>query len=97
MFAVITTVTVGPESIDSLAKLFDETNRELVAGHDDWLGAWFTANRDNNEVCVIARWSNAAAYEALRTSEEFQSTMAQFAKEFAGPPNVSVNELLIEM
>ncbi len=97
MFAVITTVKVKPDSIDGLAQLFDETNRALVAGHDDWLGAWFTANRDENEVTVIARWRNAASYEALRESPEYESIIARFAPEFAGPPHVSVNEILVEM
>lgn len=97
MFAVLTTVKVNEGSIDELAGLFDATNRELVAGHDDWLGAWFTANRATSEVTVIAQWRNAASYEALRGTEEFQATMAQFAQQFAGPPAISVNEILVQM
>ncbi len=97
MFAVLTTVAVQPDSIDDLAALFDATNRELVAGHDDWLGAWFTVNRATNEVTVIARWRNADSYAALRNSSEFQATMARFAEAFTGPPTVSVNEILVEM
>ena len=38
-FAVLTKVKVRPGSIDELAALFDATKRELVAGHDAWLGA----------------------------------------------------------
>lgn len=97
MFAVLTTVKVKPDSIDGLARLFDETNRNLVADHDDWLGAWFTANRDENEVTVIARWRDAASYQALRESAEYESIIARFATEFVGPPRVSVNEILVEM
>lgn len=97
MFAVLTTVQVRPGSIDDLATLFDSTNRELVAGHDDWLGAWFTANRATSEVTVIARWRNADSYERLRNSPDFQIAMAQFAEEFTGPPRVSVSEILVEM
>ena len=97
MFVVITTVKVQEGSIDELASLFDATNRDLVAGHDDWLGAWFTANRAASEVTVIAHWREASSYETLRDSEEFQATMAQFAQEFAGPPKVSINEILVEM
>lgn len=97
MFAVITQVKVKPGSIDELAVLFDETNRDLVADHEDWLGAWFTANRESSEVTVIARWRDSNSYERLRSSDEFQATMARFAEQFAGPPSVSVNELLVEM
>ena len=97
MFAVITQVKVQPDSIDGLASLFDETNRDLVAGHDDWLSALFTANRDAGEVTVVARWRDAASYEALRSSDEFQATMARFATKFVEPPRISVNEILVEM
>lgn len=97
MHVVITRVRVVPGSIDELAQLFDETNRELVAGHPDWLGAWFTANRETNEVTVIARWANPSSYGHLRESEDFQQIMSRFASRFAGPPDVSINELLVEM
>jgi quinol monooxygenase YgiN len=96
-FAVVTTVKVNPESIDRLAALFDETNPDLVAGHDDWLGAWFTADRERGEVTVIARWRDPASYRVLRESPEFQSTMARFAEDFVEPPRVSINEILVEM
>ncbi len=96
-FAVVTTVKVRPGSIDELAALFDSTNRDLVASHDDWLGAWFTANRVTSEVTVIARWRDADSYATLRNSPEFQVVMASFAAEFTGPPQVSVNEILVEM
>lgn len=96
-YAVLTRVKVRPGSIDGLAELFDATNRELVAGHDDWLGAWFTANRAESEVTVIARWKDADSYARMRVDPAFQSTMARFAEEFAGQPSVSVNELLVEM
>ena len=96
-FAVLTTVKVNPDSIDRLAALFDETNRALVAGHDDWLGAWFTANREQNEVTVIAQWRDPASYRVLRESADFQATMARFAEDFAEPPRVTINEILVEM
>jgi len=95
--AVVTSVKVEPDSIDALAALFDETNRDLVAGHDDWLGAWFTADREQGVVTVIARWREPDSYRALRDSREFQSTMARFAEAFLEPPRVSINEVLVEM
>ena len=97
MYIVVTTVEVEPGSVDRLAELFDSTNRDLVAPHDDWIAAYFTANRSTNMVTVIAHWREAASYEVLRSSAEFQSTMAKFAEIFVGPPQVSVNEVLVEM
>jgi heme-degrading monooxygenase HmoA len=97
MFVVLTTVSVEPGAIQELADLFDETNRALVAGHEDWLGATFTANHERSEVTVIARWVAVSSYEELRASPEFQSVMGRFAERFVGPPSVSVNEVLVEM
>ncbi len=97
MFAVITTVGVESGSIAELSALFDTTNRALVAQHDDWLGAWFTANSERSEVTVIARWASAEGYERLRSSDDFQQTMGRFAERFTGPPTVSINEILVEM
>lgn len=96
-FAVVTRVKVRPGSIDELAARFDATNRELVSGHDDWLGAWFTADRSGHEITVIAHWQAAESYERLRSSPEFQETMAGFAKDFVGPPIVTINEILVQM
>ena len=96
-YAILTRVKARPGSIDGLAELFDDTNRELVAGHDDWLGAWFTANRAESEVTVIARWRDADSYARLRSDPQFESTMARFAEEFTGPPSVSINEPFVEM
>ena len=97
MFAVITRVQVEPGSIDELAALFDETNRALVADHSDWKGAWFTANRETNEVTVIARWADAASYTHLRESDDYAQIMSRFAIRFTGPPSITINELLVEM
>jgi len=97
MYLVVTTVDVEPGSIDRLAELFDATNRDLTAGHDDRCAAYFTANRTTNTVTVIAHRREQASYAARRSSAEFQSTMARFATSFVGPPQVSVNEILVEM
>lgn len=97
MHVVLTTVEVEAGSIPELAALFDTTNRALVADHDDWLGAMFTAEHARSEITVIARWSNAESYERLRASDEFQAIMGQFAVRFTGPPSVTVNEVLVEM
>jgi quinol monooxygenase YgiN len=93
---VITRVEVEEGSIDELAELFDRSNRELVSGHEDWLGAWFTANRETNEVTVLARWKDPTSYQRLRESDDFAAVMAQFAQRFVAPPVVSVNQLLVE-
>ena len=96
-YLVTTTVSVDPGAIDSLAALFDETNRDLVAAHSDWLGATFSANRNTGEIRVIARWRNPDSYEVLRTSDACAAVMARFAPSFTGPPEIAITEVLVEM
>jgi len=96
-YLVTTQVSVSAEDIDDLARLFDETNRELVAAHEDWLGATFSANREIGEIRVIARWRDPQSYQKLRESEAFVDAMARFAPSFLGPPVVTVSEVLVEM
>jgi quinol monooxygenase YgiN len=94
---VLTTIPVKEGSIDEVARIFEETNRALVEGHPEWRGAWFTANRQRNEITNIAHWESAEAYERLRASDEFKQTMTQFTELFVGPPNISINDLLVHM
>ncbi len=96
-YRVTTTVSVDPDEIDALALLFDETNRDLVAAHGDWLGATFSANRVTGEIRVIARWRNPDSYEVLRTSDAYVAAMARFAPSFTGPPEIAITEVLVEM
>jgi quinol monooxygenase YgiN len=94
---VLTTIPVKDGRIDEVARRFEETNRPLVADEPDWLGAWFTGNRERSEITNIALWRSSESYERLRSSEAFQDTMRRFADVLAGPPVVTVNELLVEM
>lgn len=94
---VLTTIPVEEGSVDEVARRFEETNRPLVADHPDWLGAWFTGNRERSEITNIALWKSADSYERLRNSEAFQTTMKQFSDVLLGPPAVTINELLVEM
>ena len=94
---VLTTIKVKEGSVDEVARLFEETNRPLVADQPDWLGAWFTGSRDRNEITNIALWKSADSYERLRSSERFQSTMSLFSHLLLGPPSVLINDLLVEM
>lgn len=97
MHVAITTVSVDAGAIDEVAELFAETNPALVRDERDWLGAWFTANRERGEITVIARWADADSYRRLSASASFQEAMARFAPFFEGPPHVTVNEVLIDM
>lgn len=96
-YLVTTTVSVDPGAIDGLAALFDETNRDLVASHSDWLGATFSADRDSGEIRVIARWRNRDSYEVLRKSDAYAAAMARFAPSFTGTPKIAITEVLVEM
>lgn len=96
-YLVITAVMVQPDAIDGLPDLFDSTNRQLVATHESWLGATFSAIRDAGEIRVIARWHDPESYQRLRSSEEFAEVMSHFALFFLKPPEIAITEVLVEM
>lgn len=94
MHAVITTVTLKPDSIDKVAKMFEDTYIELVKVEKSWLNAKFTANRETNTITVVTLWTSADHYNTFRHTDRFQSTFAKFMEHFAAPPIVMVNEVL---
>ena len=94
MHAVITTVTLKPDSMDTVARMFEETYIELIKVEKHWLSAKFTGNRDTNTITVITFWTSAGDYESFRHTDRFQTTFAKFMAYFAAPPIVMVNEVL---
>ena len=97
MKVVITKVKLKPGLADACAKLFRETNPVLVREEPDWLGARMVVDRENDVVTVMATWRNGTSYEALANSERFTTTMASFAQLFASPPEITVNDVLVDM
>jgi len=97
MYAVITTVGLKPDRIDDVREIFRRINPGLVAGQEDWESAVFAANRKLDTITLIARWKSAESYEAFADSEEYRSTMGEFARYFRGSPNVEINEILVDV
>jgi heme-degrading monooxygenase HmoA len=97
MYLVMTTVKVKSGKVDEVRDLFERTNPVLVKDQTDWVEAKFTANREEDQVTVLAFWRNAESYKTFSSSDEFRQVMSQFASYFAGPPQVTINEILFEM
>ena len=97
MYVVITTVQLKPGKIDEVRDLFKKTNPDLVKDQTDWVEAKFTADRDEDQVTVLAFWRDAESYKTFSASESFKQVMSQFGPYFAGLPQVTINEILFEM
>lgn len=97
MYVVVTTVQLKPGKIDEVCDLFKKINPGLVKDQTDWVEAKFTANREEDQVIVMAFWRNAESYKSFSASDNFKQVMSQFAPYFAGPPQVTINEILFEM
>ena len=97
MYVVLTRVKLKPDSHKACAKMFEETNPELVSNEPDWLGARMMFDRDREVVTVMATWKNVESYKQLSSSSEFQQTMQRFGKFFASPPEISFNSLIVEL
>jgi len=97
MYVVITKVQLKSGQIETVQKLFEETNPALVESQTEWLRAIFTANKETNQVTILAFWKNSDAYQKFSSSSPFQQVMSQFSNYFASPPDVTINEVLFEM
>ena len=97
MFVVMTRVKLKPGTYEICAELFQETNPELVSSETDWLGARMMFDHDIDVLTVLATWRDTDSYQRLRASPKFQSTMREFGRHFASPPEISMNEVLVDM
>jgi len=97
MFIVMTRVRLKPGTEAECAEIFRRTNPALVRGQPDWLGAQMLFDPATETVTVLATWADKDAYKAFSATSEFQAKMGLFAPHFAGPPEVTINQLLVEM
>lgn len=97
MHVVMTRVRVKPGSMDACIRLFEASNPALVRNEPDWLGARMVVDRQNDTVTVMATWRNIASYKTLSKSQPFQAAMARFGPLFASQPEITVNELVVDM
>jgi len=97
MFVVMTRVRLKPNSHEACANLFRETNPDLVAREQDWLGAQMIFDAESNVVTVLAKWRDRQSYVRMSNTLRFQHTMRRFSELFASPPEVTVNSVLVEM
>ena len=97
MYVVMTRVKLKPGTSEICADLFQKTNPELVSSETDWLGARMIFDNDTDVLTVLATWRDTDSYQRLRASAKFQSTMREFGQHFASPPEISMNEVLVDM
>ena len=97
MHVVITRIKLKPGVYKRCAELFQKTNPDLVSGEPDWLGAQMIFDHETDIVTVLATWQDTNSYKRLNASSEFQQTMREFGEFFASPPEISMNQVLVEM
>lgn len=97
MYAIVTTVPLQPGSAETVVALFKETNPAIVREQPDWREARMLLDRNANTVTVVAFWANPDSYRAMAASRSFRDVMQRFSAYFAGPPEVKVTEVVVEM
>jgi hypothetical protein len=68
MYVVMTRVKLKSGTHKACAKLFEETNPNLMANESDWLGARMIFDRDTEVVTVLATWRNVESYTRMSGS-----------------------------
>ena len=97
MYVVMTRVKLKPGTYEICAELFRETNPDLVSSETDWSGARMLFDHDTDVLTVLASWRDTESYQRMRASPKFQSTMQKFGRHFASSPEISMNEVLVDM
>ena len=97
MYVVMTRVKLKPNSAESCVKLFEQSNPALVQKEPDWLGAKMIFDSETDVITVLATWRDIGSYKRFSNSNNFKNTMQRFAEYFSAPPEISTNELLVEM
>ena len=97
MYVVMTRIKLKPGTYEICAELFRETNPDLVSTETDWLGARMLFDHDTDVLTVLATWRDTKSYQRLRASPKFQNIMQKFGRHFASPPEISMNEVLVDM
>ena len=97
MHLIVTRVKLKPGAIEQCIQLFEETNPALVKGEPDWLSARMVVDRENDVVTVMATWTDVSSYQTLAESDRFRKTMSEFAPLFASPPDITINDIVVDM
>ena len=97
MHVVMTRVKLRTGTSEKCAELFRQSNPELVSDEPDWQGAQMIFDREANVVTVLATWRDAESYEKMSDSAKFKTAMSKFGQFFASTPEVSVNEVMVDM
>lgn len=97
MYVVMTRVKLQPGTNDQCADLFRQSNPDIVGNEQDWHGAQMIFDSETDIVTVLATWSDVDAYRQMSGSPKFKSAMSAFSQLFASAPEISINDLLVDM
>jgi len=97
MYVVMTRVKLNPGTSEQCADLFRQSNPDLVGDEQDWHGAQMIFDSETDIVTVLASWSDVDSYLQMSSSQKFKSAMSEFSQFFASAPEISMNDLLVDM
>lgn len=97
MFVVMTRVRLRPGTSEQCADLFRQSNPDLVGNEQDWHGAQMIFDSETDILTVLATWSDVDAYRQMSGSQKFRNAISEFSQFFASAPEVTVNDLLVDM
>lgn len=97
MYVMMTRVKLKSGTSAQCAELFRKTNPDLVSNEKDWLGARMIFDNKTNIVTVLATWRDVESYKTMSTSLKFKNIMQEFGKFFAAAPDISTNDILVDM
>jgi quinol monooxygenase YgiN len=97
VYIVLTRVKLHAGTVEKCAELFRQSNPDIVSEEQDWHGAQMIFDSETDVVTVLAKWSDASSYRRMSDSPKFKKAMSEFGQFFASAPEVSVNDVLVDM
>ncbi len=97
MHQVIMKVALVPGSQEKTKTFFETTLLDVLSEFSSWRGATLAVDSETNEIVVVGSWADAEEMRSWLADPRHSDLMGQLAESFAGPPAVTIAEVVTEV
>ncbi len=94
MHLVITKIELAPDTHRAFQELFDSRVPAVLGQNSSWRGAEVSIDRDTNTAFVVGYWEDENQMRDFLPTPEHAALIQELAVHFAGPPEVTVTEVV---
>lgn len=94
---VLLTVPFKPGADAGLAARFQQIIPGIVSKRPGFLGVTLNIDRQTSTAVVVGRWESAENARSYLDSDEVKQAMGALGEFMAGPPTISINQVVAEV